>query len=89
MTSFHAVPMKRFETICLIICELKMPQFSTILRFKYFIGYQEEGAQTALEVPCEALLQLNIQHTEHTNENEETKIYIGKNILIARRLEIN
>ena len=30
--------------------------------------YQEEGAQTGLEVPCEALLQLNIQHEEHTNE---------------------
>ena len=31
--------------------------------------YQKEGAQTGLEIPCEAHLQLNIQHTEHTNED--------------------
>ena len=30
--------------------------------------YQKEGAQTGLEIPREAHLQLNIQHTEHTNE---------------------
>ena len=56
-------------------------KFGVSTKLKFYLNtlldkYTKRGwAQTGLEVPCEELLQLNIQHKEHTNENEETKFY--------------